>query len=89
MAIKSTLVATTASTVFLMLSPPIAAAQDDNGSALVVPREGDTYDHKDYQPTERAPSATTDQRVNDQVKALLKQSDELDRQSEEWALPGK
>ena len=59
MATKSTLVATAIATVFLMLSPPMPAAQDDNGSALVAPREGDTYDYKDHQPTAPTPSTAT------------------------------
>lgn len=89
MATKSTLVATATATVFLVLSPPMSAAQDDNGSALVAPREGNTYDYKSHQPTAPAPSTATDKQVDDEVKALLKQSDELDRQSNQWALPGK
>ena len=74
----------------LSLPAPLALAQNDGGSALVAPREGNTYDFRAYQPTEAAPSAETDAQVNDDVKALLKQSDEIDRQTEqELVNPGK
>ena len=46
----------------------------------VPDREGGTYDYKKHQPTEAAPSATNTKQVDDEVKKLLKQTDQLDKQ---------
>ena len=58
-------------------------------------REGNIYDHIDHQPTraevERAeaaagggrPSSATDREVENEVKALLKETDEQDKKSDE------
>ncbi len=58
-------------------------------------REGNIYDHRDHQPTQaqidsaaaaagvRAPPSANPGPVEDEVKALLKQTDELDKRSDE------
>jgi hypothetical protein len=88
MVIKTTLGATSVATVILMLSPPMVAAQGDNGSALEAPREGDIYNYKKHQPTESIPTATTDRQVEDEINHLFRHSNELDY-SDEGVLPGR
>jgi len=56
--------------------PLVASAQTNP----VPEREGGTYDYKKHQPTEAAPSATSTKQVDDEVKKLLKQTDQLDKQ---------
>jgi hypothetical protein len=65
--------------------------------ARVTPpaREGNVYDHHDHQPTQaevdsaetavggREPSSESETPVENEVKALLKQTDKLDKQSDE------
>jgi hypothetical protein len=60
----------------LLLSEPGSALAQES---TVPAREGNTYDWRDHQPTAAAPSAQASRQVEDQVKALLQQSDELDR----------
>jgi hypothetical protein len=43
-------------------------------------REGGIYDFRNHQPTAPRPSAVTTQQVEDEVNALLKQVDKVDRQ---------
>jgi hypothetical protein len=61
--------------LLLLSEPGFALAQQSTPPA----REGDIYDFKDHQPTEAAPPADTSKQVDEEVKALLRQSDELDR----------
>ena len=61
--------------VLLLSAPGFALAQESTPPA----REGNIYDFKDHQPTEAAPPTHTSKQVDDEVKALLRQSDELDR----------
>ena len=73
--------------VLLLSEPGFALAQQSTPPA----REGDIYDFKDHQPTEAAPPADTSKQVDDEVKALLRESDELDRtfDNEEGTDPGR
>jgi hypothetical protein len=82
----------------LLLAPSsLALAQNPaTPAARTSPvREGNIYDHIDHQPTraevERAeaaagagrPSSATDREVENEVKALLKETDEQDKKSDE------
>lgn len=61
----------------LLLSEPGFALAQESG---VPAREGNTYDFKDHQPTQAAaPPAGASRQVDEEVKALLRQGDELDR----------
>jgi hypothetical protein len=86
-----------AAVIGLLLAAVPVRAQDSAplGAAAVPPaREGNIYDHRDHQPTQaeidaaeaaagahpaREPSQT---QVEDEVKALLKQTDEADKRSD-------
>jgi hypothetical protein len=63
--------------------PPIARAQVAAPPPAAKPdalnREGNIYDYRKHQPT-GTPSEQSTKQVDDEVKALLKQTDELDRQ---------
>ena len=61
--------------VLLLSEPGFALAQEQGPPT----REGDIYDYKDHQPTEAAPAADTSKQVDEEVKALLRKSDKLDR----------
>ena len=61
--------------VLLLSEPGFALAQEQAPAT----REGDIYDYKDHQPTEVAPPTDTSRQVDEEVKALLRKSDELDR----------
>ena len=61
--------------LLLLSEPGFALAQKSS----VPAREGNTYDFRDHQPTEAAPPAQASSQVDEEVKALLRQSDELDR----------
>jgi len=61
--------------VLLLSEPGFALAQESTPPL----REGEIYDFHDHQPTQSAPPAHTSKQVDDEVKALLRQSDELDR----------
>jgi hypothetical protein len=74
----------------LAASSPALAQSDHTPRPTAPPpaREGNIYDHKDHQPTERdvgtAESAAGDkQQVEEEVRKLLQQTDRLDEQSEQ------
>ena len=71
-------------------SPALAQSDPTSGAgAAPPPREGNIYDHRDHQPTEvdvtgtASPSSGAKRQVEDEVKALLQQTDKLDKQSEQ------
>jgi len=71
-------------------SPALAQNYPTSGGVAAPPaREGNIYDHKDHQPTEAdvagtaSPSPGAKRQVEDEVKALLQQTDRLDKQSEQ------
>jgi hypothetical protein len=73
----------------LAASSPAFAQSDPTPGAGAAPREGNIYDHRDHQPTEAdvtgtaSPSSGAKRQVEDEVKALLQQTDKLDKQSEQ------
>jgi hypothetical protein len=79
----------------LLAAAPPALAQNAAAPDTTPPaREGNTYDHRDHQPTQaeidRAaaaagvrPPSQNPEPVEDEVKALLKQTDEVDQRSAE------
>lgn len=68
-------------TSLLLSAPTFVLAQEASDISRATPptRVGGIYDYRNHQPTEPAPSAVTTKQVDDEVKALLKQTDELDR----------
>jgi hypothetical protein len=93
---SSTRLAAVAALVLAASSPSLAQNAPTPGAGAVPPaREGNIYDHRDHQPTQAevvgaeaaagigAPSPESQTQVKNEVKALLKQTDQLDRQSEE------
>jgi hypothetical protein len=70
-------------------SPAFAQSDPTSGAGAAPPREGNIYDHRDHQPTEAdvtgtaSPSSGAKRQVEDEVKALLQQTDKLDKQSEQ------
>jgi hypothetical protein len=70
-------------TVLLLWEPTFAVAQkapDPVFGANPPLREGGIYDFRNHQPVQPAPPpAVTSKQVEDEVKALLEQVDELDR----------
>jgi len=74
-------------------SPALAQSDPTSGGGAAPPaREGNIYDHRDHQPTEadveratgtESPSSGANRQVEDEVKALLQQTDKLDKQSEQ------
>ncbi len=82
--------------VLAVSSPALAQSGAASGGGAAPPaREGNIYDHKDHQPTEadvraaegaagtESPSSGAKRQVEDEVKALLQQTDRLDKQSEQ------
>jgi hypothetical protein len=93
---SSTPLAAVAALVLAASSPSLAQNAPPPGAEAVPPmREGNVYDHRDHQPTQAevgaaeaadgigAASPGSEKQVEKEVKALLKQTDELDKQSEE------
>jgi hypothetical protein len=77
-ALRSTLfIAVLTATSLLLSTPAVVLAQR---AAAPAPPESAVHDFHDYQPTEAQPSVVTAKQVDDEVKALLKQMDDLDRQ---------
>lgn len=75
--------------IFLAAYSPVPAHANSVPAGAATPREGNTYDHKDHQPTEadisgavQPPSAVTTE-VNKEVQDLLGQANRLDKDSEE------
>jgi hypothetical protein len=76
--------------LILTASSP-ALAQSDHAPGPTAPppaRVGNIYDHKDHQPTESDAGAAeraagNKQQVEEEVKELLRQTDRLDKQSEQ------
>jgi len=69
-------------TVLLLSEPTLALAQKASDPVLgATPpvRNGGIYDFRNHQPMEPSPSGVTSKQVEDEVKALLEQADELDR----------
>jgi hypothetical protein len=71
----------------LAASAPALAQNDDasRGAAPPPARVGNIYDHKAHQPTESdvpAAAAGNKQQVEKEVQDLLRQTDDLDKQSE-------
>jgi ubiquitin len=68
-------------TVAAVLCAPVAATAQGAAGQSAPTREGPVYDYRNHQPTAPAPAASdvTTQQVEDEVKALLKQTEELDR----------
>jgi hypothetical protein len=77
-------------TLVLAAAAPALAQSDHTARPTAPPpaRIGNIYDHKAHQPTESdagaAPSAAGNkQQVEEEVQELLRQTDRLDRQSEQ------
>jgi hypothetical protein len=68
----------------LLLSIPTFAiaqkASDPVFGTTPPAREGGTYDFRNHQPTAPPPTAVTTEQVEDEVNALLRRVDEVDRQ---------
>jgi hypothetical protein len=89
--------ASTAAVAALLLAAALPAlAQNPAPPGTTLPaREGNIYDHRDHQPTQaeidnaaaaagvRPPPSANPGPVEDEVKALLKQTDEADKRSDE------
>jgi hypothetical protein len=75
--------------ILAAIAPALAQSDDAAGLAASPPaRAANIYDHKDHQPTERdvppaARAAASQRQVETEVQALLRQTDELDKQSEQ------
>lgn len=91
-----TRLAAVAALVLAAASPSLAQNAPAPGAGAVPPaREGNIYDHRDHQPTQAevdsaeaatgsgAPAPESQKQVEKEVKALLKRTDQLDKQSEE------
>ena len=89
----------TSSLVLAQMNPaPVDGVESRGSTGNVATREGNTYDHRDHQPTEAEisaaeqaagklpPSSPSTTEVEKEVHDLLKQADTLDKQSEEQAL---
>jgi hypothetical protein len=92
---SSTRVAAVAALVLAASSPSPAQNAPAPGAGAVPPtREGNIYDHLDHQPTQAeidgaeaaagsgAPATKSQEQVEKEVRALLKRTDELDKQSD-------
>ena len=74
-------------------APALALAQSDDSAGRAAPpaaRAGNIYDHKVHQPTESelpasARAGSSRRQVEEEVQQLLRQTDELDKQSNERA----
>lgn len=72
-------------------APALAQSDDSAGRAAPPPaRAGNIYDHKVHQPTESelpasARAGSSRRQVEEEVQQLLRQTDELDKQSDERA----
>jgi hypothetical protein len=94
---SSTTRLTVVAALVLAVSAPTLAqnAPAPRAGATPPPREGNVYDHHDHQPTQaevnggeaavgaRRSSSESTTQVDDEVKALLKQIDKLDKQSDD------
>ena len=93
---SSTRLAAVGALVLAASSPSLAQNAPAPGAGAVPPaREGNIYDHRDHQPTQAeidsaeaaaglgAPSSESETQVENEAKALLKRTDQLDKQSEE------
>jgi len=91
-----TRLAAVAALVLEAASPGLAQNAPASGAAATPPaREGNIYDHQDHQPTQaevdsaaaaagiRAPSPESKTQVENEIEGLLRQTDELDRESNE------
>lgn len=77
---------------------PVGGVESGGTAGSVATREGNTYDHRDHQPTEGEinaareaagklpPPSPSTAEVEKEVHDLLKQADTLDKQSEEQDL---
>src|SRR5258708_13353733 len=87
---QSTTLPTAIALVLAASSPALAQSVPPAGGGAAPPaREGNIYDHKDHQPTEAdvagtaSPSPGAKGQVEDEVKALLQQTDRLDKPAEQ------
>ena len=93
---STTLLAAVAALVLEAASPGLARNAPARGVEASLPaREGNVYDHHDHQPTQaevdsaaaaagiRAPSPESKTQVENEIEGLLRQTDELDRESNE------
>jgi len=83
MARRLTLIIAASIAAALLALPWMTQAQNTSAPPAATPREGDIYDYRKHQPTESAPTVGTTKQVDEEVKALLKQTQELDREYDE------